>query len=528
MNILNKLTIKHLKMNKKRTIVTIIGVMLSTALMVGIGLLFSSVRDATISEIIYSTGDYHAEIKNVSIDKLDIIKKDNKIKNYYYYNEIGYANLDSENEYKPYLYVVGASNNLFDELNLIEGRMPNNSNELVISEHIISNGNVNLKVGDKLDLKLGVRYIDNNKLTYLDEYNVGETLKIFTEKSYTIVGIVSRNDMENYSSPGYYVFTKKNNDSNIDIFIKYKQPAKTYDYIDGLAKELGVNETSISFNDTLIGMYGASKYNNLTGLVYNIMAIVLSLISVGCIVVIYNSFAISVMERKKQFGLFSSIGATPRQLRFTVLFEALIIALIGIPLGIIASFIGIGTVLQIINNLLKDMFQIPFRLSIYPMFIIIPLIFMIIVVFVSAFIPAIKASKISPIDAIRLNTDIKIKRGKLKTNHLISKIFGIEGDMALKNIKRNKGKYRITILSLIVSIVLFISFSSFIMYGIESSEDFLEVTNYDIIATYRSFDDSEKYAKSFIAESDKGNYYDSIGVYTSSYYNINIPDFIES
>lgn len=305
-------------------------------------------------------------------------------------------------------------------------------------------------------------------------------------KEYTVVGIVERSFYESYSAPGYQVYTLADEltaDDLVTTYITYKKISKVYDKTDTLVKNLEIvldNNTKIEYNDALITIYGESKYSNLTNSLVGIISIILGLISIGCIIVIYNSFAISVMERKKQFGLFSSIGATKKQLRKTVFYEAFIIGIIGIPLGILSGIFGIWVVLEITNYLLTDIFFRKLSLSMYPLFIIIPIFFMILVIIFSAFLPAKKASKISPIEAIRLNDDIKISGKKVKTRKIIRKLFGVEGELAFKNMKRNKKKYRITIISLFISIVLFISFSSLLSYMTLGTSQYLGEIDFDI------------------------------------------------
>lgn len=494
MNILNKLTIKHLKMNKKRTIVTIIGVILSTALMVGIGLLFSTFREYMIDETISYSGDYHTEFSRVDQDKFSLITNNIKVKDYFYSQHLGFAYLENgTNEYKPYLDILAVSENYLDELNLIDGRMPENDSEVVISNHIETNGGVKYNIGDTLELNIGERYFDGESIAEVapnnNSFMPDEYLELEETKKYKVVGVVERSHYESYSSPGYRIFTKltaNNNDKKLDVYVHFKNVKDTYKVSEDIAKQLGYENVGIdnvfyrevNYNSSLLAIYGVSQYDNMLEGISGILMIILGLVSVGCIIVIYNSFAISVMERKKQFGLFSSIGATKKQLRKTVLFEAFIIGLIGIPLGLLGGFIGIATVIKIMNYLIGSEFT--FKLVAYPLFIIIPIIFMIVTILVSAFIPARRASKITPIEAIRLNDDIKIKSKKLKTNKLVKKIFGIEGELALKNIKRNKKKYRITIISLFISIVMFITFSSFIDYIFGSVDDIAGMPDYDI------------------------------------------------
>lgn len=494
MNILNKLTIKHLKMNKKRTVVTIIGVILSTALMVGIGLLFSTFREYMIDETISYNGDYHTEFSKVEQDKFSLITNNIKVKDYFYSKHLGFAYLENgTNEYKPYLDVLEVSDNYFEELNLIDGRMPKNDSEVVISNHIETNGGVKYNIGDILELNIGERYSEGERLADIAPNNnsfiLDEYLKLEDTKKYEIVGIVERSNYEDYSSPGYRIFTKLSNDNNdkkLDVYVHFKNVKDTYKVSEDIADQLGYKNVGIdnvfyrevNYNSSLLALYGVSQYSNMLEGISGILMIILGLVSVGCIIVIYNSFAISVMERKKQFGLFSSIGATKKQLRKTVLFEAFIIGIIGIPLGLLGGFLGIATVIKIMNYLIGS--ELTFKLAAYPLFIIIPIIFMIVTILVSAFIPARRASKITPIEAIRLNDDIKIKSKKLKTNKLVQKLFGIEGELALKNIKRNKKKYRITIISLFISIVMFVTFSSFIDYIFGSVDDIAGMPDYDI------------------------------------------------
>ena len=503
MSILNDLTIKNLKLNKKRTIVTIIGIILSTALMVGIGLLFSSFQDYMIRETISYNGKYEAEYGDVSLDKLNSIDK--KDFSYFYQKAIGFSKFDSANEYKPYLYISSVNKEYFNELHLISGRFAENDSELVISNHINTNGGASYKIGDIITLKYGERVVEGVNTLANNEYYEEETLNIVGEKTYTIVGIVERSNFEDYSASGYSTFTLDMNDKEgiVNVFVMFNNKKKIIKQSEDLAKKLGY-DNAISYNSTLLALYGESTYGNIMKSMITMIVIMLSLVSIGCIVVIYNSFAISVMERKKEFGLLSSIGATKKQLSYTVFFEALIEGIIGIILGICGAYIGIGTVILIINNLIGDILVLKLNLVTNIVFIIIPVIFMILVIFISALVPSRRAAKVSPIEAIRQNDDIKINKKKIKTGKLVNKLFGIEGEIALKNIKRNKKKYRVTIVSLFISIVLFISFSSYMNYTIDTASSVMGEVPYDYQISYFG-DDSDIDALDKISEIIKSN-----------------------
>ena len=503
MSILNDLTIKNLKLNKKRTIVTIVGIILSTALMVGIGLLFSSFQDYMIRETISYNGKYEAEYGDVSLDKLNSIDK--KDFSYFYQKPIGFSKFDSANEYKPYIYISSVDKEYFNELHLISGRFAENDSELVISNHINTNGGASYKIGDIITLKYGERVIEGVNTLANNEYYEEETLNIVGEKTYTIVGIVERSNFEDYSASGYSTFTLDMNDKEgtVNVFVMFNNKKKIIKQSEDLAKKLGY-DNAISYNSTLLALYGESTYGNIMKSMITMIVIMLSLVSIGCIVVIYNSFAISVMERKKEFGLLSSIGATKKQLSYTVFFEALIEGIIGIILGICGAYIGIGTVILIINNLIGDILVLKLNLVTNIVFIIIPVIFMILVIFISALVPSRRAAKVSPIEAIRQNDDIKINKKKIKTGKLVNKLFGIEGEIALKNIKRNKKKYRVTIVSLFISIVLFISFSSYMNYTIDTASSVMGEVPYDYQISYFG-DDNDIDALDKISEIIKSN-----------------------
>ena len=412
-------------MNKKRTIVTIIGITLSTALMVGIGLLVSTFLQAMIDDTISSSGSYHAYFDNVTKEEVSEIKNHLEVEKTYSYGTVGYANINSTNDYKPYLFIASADDTYFSHETLLEGRYPTNEEEIVIPSHLNTNGEVNLKVGDTITLEVGPRVsqeeeVYDNTVPLIEVYDetgeaiLDETLAPKMTKTYTVVGIIDRSNSEDYSGPGYMAFTTKSNDIvSYRTYVEYKSVRKTYETTSTICEYL--ENASCQEHDSLLYYYGISRYDNVNKTITSLLAIVLSLLSVGSIIVIYNSFAISTMERKKSFGLYSSLGATPKQIKYTVFFEAFVVGLIGIILGVLGAFLGIYVVVQVLNYLIADSWGLKLVFTVNPYYIIIPILFMILVVFISAFIPAKRSSKVTAIEMIRENDEIKIPRRKVKT-----------------------------------------------------------------------------------------------------------------
>ena len=494
MSILNKFTVKNLKLNKKRTIVTIIGIMLSTALICGVAGLVSSFKASLINWIKVQDGNYHVAFHDIPVEKLKYVSKNQKVKDYYLVGDVGWANLeDSTNDYKPYVHILEYDNKALKNLgvNLTEGRLPENSNEIVISEHIITNGRVVLKVGDEITLDVGKRVSsdgeelnENNPLlngntliVYDDETDLEEkkTEKVeetehienTTKKTYKIVGIMQRLSREDFSSPGYIVITHMDKiPEKIDISVLYKNPKEYEEIAKDICKTFGIMSLNeIDINTELLRFEGVMSESMMTVL-YTIAGVIIAIIVVSSVFVIRNSFSISVAEKNRQYGMLASIGATSKQIKRNVIFEGMIIGLIAIPLGVILGIVAIMILLQVVNYLLVDMLNnLSFIYSINPLAIVCTIVISLITIYLSCLIPAIRASKISPIESIRGNKDIKTKAKKLRTSRLTKKIFGIGGVIASKNLKRSKKKYRTTVISLVVSIFIFISLSSILNLG---------------------------------------------------------------
>lgn len=487
MDILKKFTKKNLKLNKKRTIVTIIGIMLSTALICAVAGMVSSTQKTLANAMRADHGNYHMRFENVPAEELKFIEENVNVESYFLTKNVGYAKLDgSINPGKPYLFLMEFDRNALQNssFKIVEGRLPENENEVVISQHIIDNGGVELKVGDTLSLDVGTRRLvdDGSVLSQSNPYlgeeesqeeNLQEEITDTINKNYTIVGIIERPsyELEDYQAPGYTIITYSDNINNTDVanisvlFNNVGDYEETTEQIVNTVKEdTGVDISTVA-NVNVIRFDGGLSENTMNVL-YGIAGVIIVIIVVSSVFVIRNSFAISVAEKTKQYGMLASVGATKKQIRKTVLLEGTYIGAIAIPLGILCGIIAIVVLLWIVNYLIGDMMDgVIFIYNVPLLPILLSIVISAITIYLSCIIPAIRASRISPIEAIRGNEYIKIKAKKIKTSKLTKKIFGIGGVIASKNLKRNKKKYRTTVISLVVSIAIFISLSSFLDYG---------------------------------------------------------------
>ena len=466
MNVLNKLTKKNLLLNKKRTVVTIIGIMLSTALVCAVAGLVTSAQQTFVNLIKNTDGDYHISFSNVPQEQQKYITQNNAVDSYYTTKELGYSEFESiQNEDKPYIYVVSMNEKAFKKgaYKLIEGRMAQNENEIVIPQHLIDNGRVKINVGDKITLNVGTRELmDGSKLNQKNPYLASSSKEyIYQEtgkagdnedyeeqivdgqkKEYTVVGIMKRPNtgVEPYTAPGYMAVTYSNEGGNIgntdkkvsktsNFYVTLKNP-KEYENVKNQIKNTieaeTKNEIEVEVNSDLLRFEGVLSESTL-GVLYGIASVIIVIIIVSSVFVIRNSFSISVSEKTKQYGMLASVGATKKQIKRSVLLEGLYIGIIAIPLGILLGIVAIIILLWIVNLLIGDMMEgTEFVYNVPGMAILISVVISGITIFLSCLIPAIKASKIPPIEAIRGTDDIKIKTRKIKTSKLTKKLFGVE------------------------------------------------------------------------------------------------------
>ena len=523
MTLLNKLTIKNLRLNKKRTIVTIIGIMLSVALITAVASMYASGIKSLIKYETLIKGDFHTAFYNVPTSDIDKFINNRNIEKLNITEGLGYAKIDSKNEDKPYAYLKGFTKDALNNLSvrLVKGRLPENTNEIVIPTHLKTNGRLDLKLNDSITLEVGKR-IDSkgSELSQSDKYQntAGEQLVEMQTKTYKIVGIIERpaTNIEYYTAPGYTFITyidSKNLSGNVDIYAKFtKDGVKNWDKT--IANILGVSQVLFRkvYNQEIESeklteqlkktyMFDMNKYlidletnpisSTSMGDLGKVLAIVIVIIVFTSIFCIKNSFDISITEKIRQYGMLRSIGATKKQIKRNVFYEATILGLIGIPLGIILGCLATYILIIISNYYLIDVIQTGFKLELVfsTYAILVAIILGIITIYFSALKSATRASKVSEIDSIRNSANLKISSKKIKSPKYIKKLFGIGGVISFKNLKRNKKKYRTTIISITVSTFVFIALYSFMELAFQNVNNELKVSDFNISLSTNAIND---------------------------------------
>lgn len=512
MNLMKKLTLKNLKLNRKRTIVTIVGIILATALLSALVTLVSSFQYSMIEYQKQKDGDFHVKFSNVKMSELSEFKNNRNIESTFETMEMGFAKLNGcKNEDKPYAYVMATDEAGFERgcFNLIEGRMAKNEDEIVIPRHLKTNGRIDIKVGDEITLDVGKRY-DSNTESVISENcayeHEAETLTDTVTKHYKVVGIMERPGygMEDYSAAGYTFVTYSDElaaidngtksesseaDTTLTVYSRYTQKALrnkdavTADII-GVDEKLfeKANNSSVEMSaeesDRFLKEMENAKYDIYMNVflisyecvfpidgsfkalftVATVVALIIILTSVYCI---KNSFNISITEKIRQYGMLASVGATRRQIKSSVKTEAAMLGVVGIPVGTMSGILASLILVKVVNALSAGWlnFALSFHTSLPAL--ILAVILSIATIYFSATGSARRAAKVTPLEAIRNTKEIKIKSAKLKTPAVIGRIWGIGGVISYKNIKRNNKKYRTTVTSIVICSVTFIVISYF-------------------------------------------------------------------
>jgi len=481
MNIMNKLTLRVLKENKRRTLITIIGVIISVAMLTAVSTITSSFLDTIRRQIIAYSGEWHVQYGGVKKDKLEYIVLDENTKAFFLSRPLGYALPRESPEEFSYFYLQQFNEEAFRymQVKLVEGRLPKSGEEVVISKRLQSESGFDLKVGDTLSVQVGELLFDapffegliidpGDFSNEIDLKNIGSFINT-RPIDLKVVGIIETPKWEYLMSDGGYSVLsfldeeKLASDDMLNVFVIGKKLTPSlYSDAEDLAEDLGIKE--VFFNNDLLFFHGVAQYDNVNSFLFGIIGILITIIVIGSVALIYNAFAISVSERASHLGMLTSIGATKKQKRNSIFFEGAVIGLISIPLGVITGILGIWVTFYFINTYLPGaLFGMTEKLRVVVTlkYLILSIAVSIFTIFISVCIPAIRASRISAIDAIRKVRDVKLTRKQVKTSKLVRKLFGFEAEIGLKNLKRNKRRYQVTVFSIVISIILFLTVSYF-------------------------------------------------------------------
>ena len=478
MNVFHRYTRRSLRLSPARTLVTIIGIVLSMSL-------FTAVIEGAYSGLQYLirgeagvSGAWHGFYYGLDSNTKDQLLANSAIADAAAWQQVGWADTGGRASYS-YLLIEDISDNITDLLSirLTEGsRMPENEHELLLpgtfNELYLPEGVERYQAGDTVTFDVGRLLGDGQDIEDAGYFNYyGELeLKDTIPCTYTVTGYYV--DFSGIVSHDKRIaLTKGGGTGDWRVFFTLKNPKDIFTWFDN-APYGGSHE----YHGNLLRYYGAFRTVGITEMLYGFAGVLIFLISFGSISLIYNSFSISISERTRQFGLLKSVGATKKQIRSTVLYEALLLSVVGIPVGLIVGCTGIGITLWALRDFFNALFAAGNGLTtriglvLSPMPLALSAAVCLVTVLISAWVPARRAIRLTAIDAIRQSGDVKVKPHEVRVSPITSKLFGFEGMMAAKSFKRGRKRYRATIFSLFLSVTLFISASSLCAYITDTVE----------------------------------------------------------
>lgn len=472
MNIVNKLTISHLKENKSRTVVTVLGICVSVAMITAVFVCLASFMKFYGDETIYSGGNFHAELYSVSKEDAEKMEKDDRIASVA--RGMGFetsARTQERKSERTGVFSVFAGDERWVENYVTcnyRGTLPKNENEIAVEKEYIERNDLKWEIGDTITIETGARYFydeagekvsNDNAYSYYSQEKFAPSGK----REYKLTAILDGNRPANGAIRGIGDNEKEN--AAVTSILLNNVNMKSLDTTKEIIKDYNVSEYRIN-GDYFESVFAIDKDSMLAKSIFPMALIVLAIIIIASVSLIYNAFGMSLNERVRYLGMLASVGATKAQKRKSVYYEGFILGAVGIPVGILAGIAGIGITLsllgdKIVSTGMLNSGDISFK-TVVPVWAIAGIVIVsAFTIFISSFIPAKKASSITPIEALRQTKEIKIKSKKLTSPKLVRKIFGYEGELAHKNLKRNGRKSRVITFSIALSVVLFLSVNYF-------------------------------------------------------------------
>ena len=343
----------------------------------------TSLRQSLIQTAAYNTGYWHLKLSNINKEDIEKFKNNRDIKDLNIINDVGYAKLaNSQNDNRPYIHLYSLDEKSFNnmELELVEGTYPKNNNRY-IGDRMLSSGYEFepaelMSEPENVDLILSEVPEDSTKETDVERK---EEIKVNFTKEFTIVGIMSENEqpikpISFMYDAGYACVTKGLDEGETNAYIAFKNPLNSEKSINEI---LGINlgETSEyrysinyeilkweSFNTNL----GDSSLNMMIAIAIIVIVIII-LTSVYCI---KNTFSISLTEKIKMYGMLSSVGATKKQIKKSVIQEGMILSLIGMPVGILVGILLVYILVIAVRGALSGILDIVvFKITLLPILI---------------------------------------------------------------------------------------------------------------------------------------------------------------
>lgn len=535
-HVVRSFTLRNLAKNRARSIVTIVGIALSCALLAAVLLCVSSLTAYMRDVELARDGAWMASVITTDEDAIAQARADGQVSGLTDLTYVGQmqsfdaAKEDPADAVSAQLHIQAIDGNLAQlcTIQLSDGRLPQNSHEIVLNKKY--QGTTELtdqpcELGSTFSGELALRGLAGDEARRFD---LGTGFGAFGEEglvpsgveaTYTVVGFYDTDwsatltwctDSALVLESGQVVAPSQAYEGTVMASIQAFSPAFTYADSDLVTAQGALGEEvdhtvylatqgistvgdlvtlvesyfggvfTISTHDSLLRCLFMTDSRSVWATLYQLAGIVCAIIVIASASLIFNAFAISVAERTRQFGLLSSIGASKRQIRAMVFWEALALAVVGIPAGLLLGVAGSAVVLGSISGQLASVlgatidFPVSFTLAVDAPSLVMAAVLALVVVMLSAWVPSCRAASVSAVEALRNVNDVRLSRRQLRRARSCASdpwkprafevgahVLGVPGALASRSSSRGPAKARVASASLAIAIVLFVTAGSF-------------------------------------------------------------------
>lgn len=505
-------TLDYIKRNRRSSISIMVAILMASTMLSALcGYMYTGSSDI-IRSIVERSGDWHGELFDDTLgSKLEIIENFDEIETIMIKGDWMVAEINDPR--RDYLIWRDANAEYWESMpeknNILEGSIPTKTGEVALSKQYFEH-HPDLKIGDAITLPIGNRVDeDGNIIDPRDRKQVGE---IFVEEEKVTLTVVGKYDVATDSTlPAYTAlgFLDENNiepTDNLIVYFRFHNIRDTYKVLPEIAKAVGYEmneygEYILRYNTAYLAKSAVISPEQMSAisLIWAnqtlIASVIIGLLTVSVFVlIIHNAFALSIRTRLHQLGIFASIGATPKQIKWAVMIEAMLLTILPLPLGIVIGQVSVAGLFNLIDKSTPaysnhETFYVLGWQSILP-----AILLTLLTVWWSAVIPARKIAKLSPIVAIREGETENLKKPH---RYSLGKLFGLSGELAANALQARKKSYRTSTISLTLSFLILAVFLCITTANTASEAIYQTTANkwaeYDVLVTLSSVESEQDF-----------------------------------
>ncbi len=472
MSIIQEYSLDQVRKNRRTSISIMIAVLIASTFLCSLLVFAQSFWKQMVQQEVYIAGDWDAELMDVPADRLGMIKDNGGVETMLVKGDNRTALLP-EGTVLPYLLIQNCDSGYWDSMyeksRLLRGRIPQAPGEIVVSKDFFLQNPV-YGIGDTIAVEAERRQSSN-----------AADIRQKEEESLTIVGeldVSVSSGYEGYIAYGFMEPDKLSPDSEVVVYLQMKRRGKVYTAVPQIAEAIGLPRDEYGnypcrYHAALLGWYGVYApghffRSDVPRLFLGLLLAAGASMAVF-VYIIRGAFGISAKQKIRQLGILKSVGAGPKQIRRTVVYEACILSVIPILLSMILGYLFSFGVLSAYSDMVSEVFGSRMEVYFSPAVPLMTAVLSFVTVLLAAQGPAKQMSKILPIQAVRgeqysisvcrrSGTLRKRALNRAKNHPFLTRHFGFLGEIAANSVRAGKKLYHTCMVTLSLCMLLAFGF----------------------------------------------------------------------